>query len=275
MNRADLFEQIKRKQSYLCVGLDPDLDRIPPHLLSEPDPVLTFNKAIIDATRDLCVAYKPNMAFFEALGPQGWHTLAETIAYIGNEHLIIADAKRGDIGNTSKRYAQAFFEKLGADALTIAPYMGEDSVKPFLGFEGKWVVLLALTSNSGSADFQFTTDVESGLPLFERVLKKAQIWAGPDELMFVVGATHPEQFAYIRQKAPDYFFLVPGVGAQGGDLEAISRNGFNRYCGLLVNSSRGILYAGNDHQFAIAARREALQLQSSMAELLKELPASE
>lgn len=269
MNRAELFEQILKKQSYLCVGLDPDPEKLPAHVLLESNPILAFNRAIIDATRDLCVAYKPNLAFFEALGPQGWQTLADTIAYIGKEHLIIADAKRGDIGNTSRRYAEAFFHNLGADAVTVAPYMGEDSVTPFLGFEGKWVILLALTSNPGSEDFQFSKDKETNTPLFERVLKKAQVWAGPDELMFVIGATHPEQFGYIRAKAPDYFFLVPGVGAQGGDLEAISRAGFNRQCGLLVNSSRGILYASQGADFAQAARREAQKMQQEMAILLE------
>ena len=264
MTRQQLFERILDKKSYLCIGLDVDLEKIPPHLLAEPDPIFAFNKAIIDATRDLCVAYKPNLAFYEANGLAGWSALEKTVEYIGNQHFTIADAKRGDIGNTSKMYAKSFFEKLNFDAVTVAPYMGEDSVAPFLAFDGKWAILLALTSNIGSQDFQFAHD------LFKTVLSTAQRWGTPDNLMFVVGATHPERFADIRRLAPNNFFLVPGIGAQGGDLAAISNFGMNDHCGLLVNSSREILYASRGEDFAEAARAAALRLQQQMAVVLTE-----
>ena len=267
MNRQALFQLIKQRKSFLCVGLDPDPKRIPEHLGSGPAAVYRFNQAIIDATRDLCVAYKPNTAFYEAMGPEGWEVLRATLEYIGDDHLKIADAKRGDIGNTSRMYATTFFETLSADAITVAPYMGEDSVKPFLNFEDKWVILLALTSNQGSTDFQFTPQEEEQ-PLYAKVMQRAQQWASPDELMFVCGATHPEKFRELRQLAPDSFFLVPGIGAQGGDLEAVARHGMNDHCGLLVNSSRGIIYAGQDEDFAEAARASAQQLQQQMVTAL-------
>lgn len=261
MNRDDLFGLIRRRQSYLCVGLDPDPEKMPAHLQGD---VLSFNKAIIDATRHLCVAYKPNYAFFEALGARGLQILTDTIAYIGDEHLIIADAKRGDIGNTSGMYARAILEQHGADAVTVAPYMGADSVSPFLSLPGKWVILLALTSNAGSEDFQHLPQSD-GRPLYQHVMERAMQWGGPDQLMFVCGATQAEHFRALRQVAPDYFFLVPGVGAQGGDLQGVSRYGMNDRCGLLVNSSRGILYAGRGTDFAEKARQAAAELQRQMA----------
>ena len=231
MTQNDLFQKILEKKSYLCIGLDTDLDKIPKHLLDDEDPIFAFNKAIIDATRDLCIAYKPNLAFYEAQGLKGWAALEKTVKYIGNQHFTIADAKRGDIGNTSRMYAKAFFENMDFDAVTVAPYMGEDSVKPFMAFEGKWVILLALTSNIGSMDFQFNHD------LFKQVLRTAQTWGTPDNLMFVIGATHPERFLEIRRIAPHNFFLVPGVGTQGGDWAKISEYAMNDQCGLLINSS--------------------------------------
>ncbi len=226
MNRAALIAQIRRKKSFLCVGLDTEWSKIPAHLLETEDPIFEFNKAIIDATRDLCVAYKPNLAFYEAHGPQGWHSLQKTIAYIGEEHFSIADAKRGDIGNTSRLYAQTFFETYTFDSVTVAPYMGADSVQPFLGFPEKWVILLALTSNEGSADFQLGLQDQT-MPLYEKVMRKAMTWGTPENLMFVVGATQPGKFADIRRIAPDHFLLVPGVGTQGGDLEALGKVGLN------------------------------------------------
>ncbi len=269
MNRATLTSEIFRKKTFLCVGLDTELSKIPQHLLGHDDPVFEFNRQIINATRDLCVAYKPNLAFYESLGPAGWHTLAKTVDYIGNQHFIIADAKRGDIGNTSRMYAEAFFSKLNFDAVTVAPYMGEDSVTPFLGFEGKWVILLALTSNKGSDDFQRDRLEDGGAQLWEKVLRKAQTWGAPDNLMFVVGATHPEAFIRVREIAPDSFLLVPGVGAQGGDLAAICQHGLTRDCGLLVNASRSILYASPGEDFAEKARAEAMRMQQEMADLLE------
>jgi orotidine-5'-phosphate decarboxylase len=268
MNRTELTSAIFTKRSFLCVGLDPEPGKIPTHLSSEPDPILAFNKAIIDATRDLCVAYKPNLAFYEALGASGWQTLEQTIAYIGHEHLIIADAKRGDIGNTSRLYAEAFFNQLKCDAVTVAPYMGEDSVRPFLDFPGKWVILLALTSNKGSHDFQLGFHGDHNEHLFEKVILRAKEWGTPDNLMFVIGATHPEAFAQVRHLAPDHFLLVPGVGAQGGDLAAICKYGLTKDGGLLVNSARSILYASNGPDFAEKAREEALRLQQEMSSLL-------
>lgn len=267
MNRKELVAQIRQKKSFLCVGLDTEWTKIPTHLLDTEDPVFEFNRAIIDATRDLCVAYKPNLAFYEANGPQGWISLQKTIAYIGTAHFTIADAKRGDIGNTSRLYAQTFFETYAFDSVTVAPYMGADSVQPFLDFPNKWVILLALTSNAGSADFQFGIQDESG-PLFEKVMRKAMTWGTPDNLMFVVGATHPEKFADIRKIAPDHFLLVPGVGAQGGDLEALCHYGLNDEVGLLVNASRGIIYAGNGLDFAAHARAAAADIQGQMVKLL-------
>jgi orotidine-5'-phosphate decarboxylase len=266
MNRAQLFEQIKKKNSYLCVGLDTDLEKIPQHLHSEKDPIFEFNKQIIDATHEYCVAYKPNIAFYEALGPSGWESLQKTLDYIPNNCFTIADAKRGDIGNTSALYAKAFFGQLNFDSITVAPYMGEDSVKPFLKFKDKWVILLAHTSNTGSADFQLIESKLSGKKLYEEVILKSQQWATPDQLMYVVGATRADKIAEIRALAPDYFFLVPGIGAQGGDLQEVSKHGMNKQCGLLVNSARAIIYAsaGKD-----AAKREALKVKEEMERLLQ------
>ncbi len=268
MNRDALVSAIFAKKSFLCVGLDPEMSKIPAHILHEPDPILAFNKAIIDATRDLCVAYKPNLAFYEALGPQGWLTLQKTVDYIGHQHLTIADAKRGDIGNTSRMYAEAFYKQMGFDAITIAPYMGEDSVAPFLSFQDKWAIVLALTSNAGNADFQqFMTD-NNGYTLWEQVLQRCQQWGHEGNLMFVVGATHPEAFARVRALAPKHFLLVPGVGAQGGDLKSVCRYGLTPDCGLLINASRSILYASKGPDFAELARAEAEKMQKEMAELL-------
>jgi orotidine-5'-phosphate decarboxylase len=271
MNRAQLFEQIKKKNSYLCVGLDTDLTKIPKHLLSSPDPVFEFNRQIIDATHAFCIAYKPNIAFYEALGPRGWESLQKTLAYIPKDVFTIADAKRGDIGNTSGLYARAFFEQMSFDAITVAPYMGEDSVTPFLKFHDKWVILLAHTSNPGSGDFQLLESVSTGRKLYEEVLLKAQQWASPDQLMFVVGATQSEKIAGIRALAPDHFFLVPGIGAQGGDLKMISERGMNRQCGLIVNAARSIIYASGDQDFAINAGREAEKIRNEMEVLLNSL----
>ncbi|MFI5171403.1 MAG: orotidine-5'-phosphate decarboxylase [Chitinophagales bacterium] len=269
MTRAQLITKIKQKRSYLCVGLDSDIEKIPPHLKNYNDPIFEFNKQIIDATRDLCVAYKPNIAFYEANGSKGWNTLEKTIDYIGDQHFTIADAKRGDIGNTSSKYAEAFFKAMNFDAITVAPYMGEDSVTPFLKFENKWVIILALTSNPGSKDFQLMN--ENGEQLFERVIKKAQQWGNENNTMFVVGATHPDQFLHIRKLAPDHFFLVPGVGAQGGDLHTISKNGMNKDCGLIVNSTRDIIYASDSEDFAESARERAKAIQKTMSDLLGEM----
>ncbi|MCH5245782.1 MAG: orotidine-5'-phosphate decarboxylase [Muribaculaceae bacterium] len=272
MQRKQLIENIKTKESFLCVGLDSDINKIPRHLLDCDDPVFEFNKAIIDATAPYCVAYKPNLAFYEATGVAGWISLEKTIKYIKTNYpdqFIIADAKRGDIGNTSALYARSFFEHLDVDALTVAPYMGRDSVTPFLGKEGKWVILLALTSNPGSADFQLIED-NAGEKLFERVIKTAHTWAGKDEIMFVVGATRGKMFEDIRRVAPESFLLVPGVGAQGGSLEEVARYGMTDDCGLLVNSSRGIIFASNETDFAEVAAREAKNLKEQMSRLLAE-----
>ncbi len=270
MTSGELVEQIKKKKSYLCVGLDTDITKIPAHLLSTEDPIFEFNKQIIEATKDLCVAYKPNLAFYESMGVEGWMSLQKTLDLIPDDILIIADAKRGDIGNTSTLYAKAFFEKMNFDAVTVAPYMGKDSVTPFLAFKNKWVILLALTSNEGANDFQTELLADGKTPLYEKVITESSKWAGADQLMYVVGATRSEQFAHVRSLAKDYFFLVPGVGAQGGDLKAISRAGMNAQCGLLVNSSRQIIYAGNGTDFAAKARIEAQAVQNEMEELLKE-----
>ena len=271
MNKSQLLEQIKQKQSFLCVGLDTDVNKIPQELLAMEDPVFEFNKQIINKTAQYAVAYKPNTAFYEVYGTKGWMSLERTIQYIHNnfpEIFVIADAKRGDIGNTSANYAKAFFNTLKADALTVAPYMGKDSVEPFLNFDGKWVVLLALTSNAGSKDFQYLSVGDK--MLHQQVLQTATTWADSEKMMFVVGATHPEELGEIRKMLPDYFFLVPGVGAQGGDLQAVAKNGLNNECGLLVNSSRGIIYASNGSDFAIRAGEKAKELQEQMAVLLKE-----
>ncbi len=265
MTRDQLFSAISKKSSFLCTGLDTDIRMIPHHLLKEKDPVFAFNRAIIDATIDYTVAYKPNLAFYEALGGRGWESLERTLEYIPDGIFTIADAKRGDIGNTSGLYARAFFEKLNVDAITVAPYMGRDSVLPFLNFEGKWVILLALTSNQGSADFQNLRLNEPGFPkLYEKVITTSCTWGGPDKIMYVVGATRAEMLKHIRQQIPDHFLLVPGVGAQGGDLEEVSRNGMNDRCGLLVNASRGIIYASSGRDFEIAAAHAAKQLADEM-----------
>ncbi|MFV0365605.1 MAG: orotidine-5'-phosphate decarboxylase [Mangrovibacterium sp.] len=271
MNSQELFEQIRAKRSFLCVGLDTDIKKIPQHLLQEEDPIFAFNKAIIDATQDLCVAYKPNLAFYESLGVQGWVSLDKTVKYIREnypEQFIIADAKRGDIGNTSAMYARAFFENMDFDSVTVAPYMGEDSVKPFMTYENKWVILLALTSNKGAFDFQFKKEAETGDQLFETVLKTSQTWGTEDNLMYVVGATKAENLEGIREIVPNHFLLVPGVGAQGGSLEEVAKYGMNDQCGLLVNSSRGIIYASTEEDFAEVARQEAMNVQVDMEELL-------
>ena len=267
MHKEKLISLIKQRQSYLSVGLDTDLDKIPSFLLDTADPIFEFNKAIIDATRGLCVAYKPNTAFYECYGAKGWESLEKTIDYIGEEHFIIADAKRGDIGNTSARYAKAFFEDLGADGVTVAPYMGEDSISPFMGFEGKWVILLALTSNKGSKDFQNDV-ISTGEKVYEKVIKTSSKWGSEESLMYVVGATHPEQLGEIRKMVPNHFLLIPGVGAQGGDLTAVSNQSLNPECGILVNSSRGIIYASNGEDFAEAAAAKAKEMQQTMEAIL-------
>lgn len=266
MTRKELINQIFTKKSFLCVGLDTDLKKIPQHLLQEDDPLFAFNKAIIDATAHYCVAYKPNLAFYEAFGVKGMISFEHTIKYLKKYypcHFIIADAKRGDIGNTSMMYARTFFEEYNVDSLTVAPYMGEDSIKPFLEYDGKWVVLLALTSNKGSHDFQLMEDAQ-GERLFEKVLRTSQQWGNTENMMYVVGATQGKMFECIRRVAPDHFLLVPGVGAQGGSLQEVCRYGMNKDCGLLVNSSRGIIYASQTEDFAEAAAKAAQKLQQEM-----------
>ena len=273
MNQEQLFEQIKKKQSFLCVGLDTDIQKIPSHLLDTSDPIFTFNKEIIDATQEFCVAYKPNLAFYESLGSKGYVSLEKTVMYIKSKYpeiFVIADAKRGDIGNTSNLYARAFFDHLDFDAITVAPYMGEDSVKPFMTYLDKWVILLALTSNKGAADFQYLKNNEDGDQLFESVLKTSQNWGTPENMMYVVGATKAEKLKEIREIIPNHFLLVPGVGAQGGSLQEVAKNGMNNKCGLLVNSSRGIIYASHNVDFAEKAKLAAREVQLEMAELLKE-----
>ena len=273
MDKQQLFKNIKRNQSFLCVGLDTDIKKIPEHLLKEEDPIFAFNKAIIDATADLCIAFKPNLAFYESMGVKGWIAFEKTIRYIKENYpdqFIIADAKRGDIGNTSEMYARSFFDELNIDSVTVAPYMGEDSVKPFLIYPEKWVILLALTSNKGSQDFQLTVD-SNGERLFEKVLKKSQEWANDEQMMYVVGATQGEMFTEIRKYAPNHFLLVPGVGAQGGSLEEVCKYGMNNMCGLIVNSSRAIIYADKTELFAEAARKAAKEVQEQMAIELKRL----
>ncbi|MBI9060383.1 MAG: orotidine-5'-phosphate decarboxylase [Marinilabiliaceae bacterium] len=270
MTSQQLFENIQKKKSFLCVGLDTDINKIPRYLLDTTDPIFAFNKQIIDATHDVTVAYKPNLAFYESLGVNGWNSLEKTVNYLKYNYpdiFIIADAKRGDIGNTSAMYAKAFFDHMEFDSVTVAPYMGEDSVKPFLTYVDKWVILLALTSNKGAADFQYMN--ENDERLFERVIKKSAEWGTEENLMYVVGATKAEMLADIRKIIPNHFLLVPGVGAQGGSLEEVSKNGMNDKCGLLVNSSRGIIYAGDGEDFADKAREAAIEVQKQMEEQLK------
>lgn len=267
MTRQELIQNIKAKRSFLCVGLDTDLKKVPAHLLNEEDPIFAFNKAIIDATAAYCVAYKPNLAFYEAFGVKGLMAFEKTVTYIKENYpdqFIIADAKRGDIGNTSAMYARTFFEEYNLDSVTVAPYMGEDSVTPFLGYEGKWVILLALTSNKGSHDFQLTESTD-GEKLFQKVLRKSQEWAGNDQMMYVVGATQGQAFEEIRKIVPDHFLLVPGVGAQGGSLSEVCKYGMTQECCLLVNSSRAIIYADNSENFAKAAAEAAKAVQQEMA----------
>lgn len=267
MTQAELYENIKKKNSFLCVGLDTDIHKIPKHLLSESDPIFVFNKQIIDATHRYAVAYKPNIAFYEALGARGWESLQKTIEYIPKDIFTIADAKRGDIGNTSKMYAQAFFEQLNFDSVTVAPYMGSDSVTPFFDFKEKWVILLAATSNIGGEDFQYIK-TESGEQLFEKVIKTSSQWGNEENTMYVVGATKPEALKAIREIIPNHFLLIPGVGAQGGSLEEVCKYGLNEQCGLLINSSRGIIYADDSKDFAKKAAEKALMLKEEMAKYI-------
>lgn len=271
MNYTELFEQVKKKKSFLCVGLDSDIAKIPQHLLTAEDPVFEFNKAIIDATAEVAIAYKPNIAFYESRGVEGWLSLGKTVRYIKTHYpeiFTIADAKRGDIGNTSQMYAKAFLETLDFDSITVAPYMGEDSVTPFLQYDGKWVILLALTSNKGAFDFQFFE--ENGEKLYQKVLKKSQDWGDARNMMYVVGATKAEMLEGIRRIVPDHFLLVPGVGAQGGSLEEVAKYGMNDHCGLIVNSSRGIIFADKTERFAERAGEEARKLQQDMQRLLQD-----
>jgi orotidine-5'-phosphate decarboxylase len=267
MHRETLVAEIQRKRSFLCIGLDSDIHKIPRHLLDFEDPVAEFNRQIIAATHDLCVAYKPNIAFYEVYGPKGWETLHKTLSYIPGECFTIADAKRADIGNTSDMYARTFFDTYGFDSITLHPYMGRDSVEPFLKHDGKWSIILAMTSNSGSADFQFSNT--DGIPLYEKVLRTAMTWGSAKNTMFVIGATHGEMFAEVRRICPDHFLLVPGIGAQGGDLHAVVKNGINKDVGLLVNSARGIIYASSGEDFAERAREEAHKLQQEMDVLME------
>jgi orotidine-5'-phosphate decarboxylase len=261
MTRKELIHSIRQKESFLCVGLDTDPEKMPKGLT-----MLDFNKAIIDATRDLCVAYKPNIAFYECLGAEGWRVLEETVKYIGKQHFIIADAKRGDIGNTSDYYAKTFFKQIACDSITVAPYMGRDSVEPFLKYESKWAIVLALTSNAGAEDFELLNN--DGKPIYQRVLEKVTSWGTPENTMFVVGATRPQMFQEIRNVVPDHFLLVPGVGAQGGSLAEVCRFGMNQDIGLLINASRSILYASHGNDFESAARKEAQKMQEEMKALM-------
>lgn len=273
MNQQQLFQQIQKKRSFLCVGLDSDIQKIPQHLLDDNDPLFAFNQQIIDATANYAVAYKPNLAFYESMGAAGWTSLDKTVQYLKSNHhgiFIIADAKRGDIGNTSSLYARAFFESLSFDAVTVAPYMGEDSVKPFMTYAEKWVILLALTSNKGAFDFQFLKDEASGDLLFESVLKTSLRWGSEENMMYVVGATKAEKLKEIREIVPNHFLLVPGVGAQGGSLQEVAKYGMNNQCGLLVNSSRGIIYASNGVDFAQKAGEAAKEIRQEMEILLSE-----
>ena len=269
MTRQELIYQIKKKKSFLCIGLDTDISKIPTHLLDLEDPIFEFNKQIIDATKDLCVAFKPNIAFYESMGVSGWNSLQKTLDYIPNDIFTIADAKRGDIGNTSSMYANAFFENMSFDSVTVAPYMGSDSVTPFLEFENKWVIVLALTSNKGGLDFQ-KIEGKNGKQLFEQVLETSKEWGTDENMMYVVGATRAEELLEIREIVPNHFLLVPGVGAQGGSLKDVAKYGLNKDCGLLVNSSRGIIYSGNNVDFAGKAKIEAQKLQQEMAVILSE-----
>lgn len=269
MTRQQLVEQIKKKKSYLCVGLDTDITKIPAHLQSHPDAIFEFNKAIIDATKDLCVSYKINTAFYEAHGLKGWEAMQKTVEYIPQDIFTIADAKRGDIGNTSTQYAKAFFEALPFDSITVAPYMGEDSVAPFLEYKGKWAIVLGLTSNKGASDFELQKTGDTFL--YEKVLSTVSKWGSPDNLMFVIGATQADEFTNIRKITPDHFYLVPGVGAQGGSLKDISEKAMNKDCGLLVNASRAIIYASGKEDFADAARKVAQEYQQEMAGYLERL----
>lgn len=271
MTTTELVAQIRKKRSFLCIGLDVDLEKIPKHLLQEPDPLYAFNKAIIDATHHLCVAYKPNTAFYEAYGLKGWQALEKTIAYLNKNYpeiFTIADAKRGDIGNTSTSYAKAFFEDLAFDSITVAPYMGKDSVEPFLAFKNKHTIMLALTSNPGALDFQ--TQLTNGKALYEQVLTTSKTWENAENLMYVVGATKAEHFIKIRELVPNSFLLVPGIGAQGGNLEAVCKHGLNKQIGLLINSSRAIIYASNTQDFAKAAQQQAESLQAQMQQILSQ-----
>ncbi|HPF92536.1 MAG TPA: orotidine-5'-phosphate decarboxylase [Tenuifilaceae bacterium] len=273
MTSAELFEQIRLKKSFLCIGLDTDLNRIPEILLSKDDPIFEFNKAIIDATADYAVAYKPNLAFYELHGASGWNSLQKTIKYIRKNHpsiFTIADAKRGDIANTSRMYARTFFQHLDFHAVTLSPYMGQDTADPFLAFESKWVILLALTSNNSFDDFQIEPVGENQKPLYQKVIEKSMHWGTENNTMYVVGATRAEMLSDVRKIAPDHFLLVPGVGEQGGSLKDVAKHGMNKQCGLLVNSSRGILYSDNSMRFAGAARTKAMLLQNEMETLLKE-----
>ncbi|MFO7922486.1 MAG: orotidine-5'-phosphate decarboxylase [Bacteroidales bacterium] len=273
MTANDIFKNICKKQSFLCVGLDPDLSKFPESVLETDDPVYEFNKKIIDATHEFVVACKLNIAFYESLGSSGWWSLEKTVEYIRKKYpeiFLIADAKRGDIGNTSRKYAVAYFENLGFDAITVAPYMGEDSVRPFLDYKEKWTVLLAVTSNTGSADFQMTRDIDTGMYLFEKVVQKASSWGTRDNLMFVVGATQPEMLRRVRNLVPGHFLLVPGIGIQGGSLAAVGEHGLNDHCGLLVNSSRAIIHADETNDFDLVARHKASMIRNEMASALKE-----
>ena len=269
MDRQQLFDRIRHKGSYLCIGLDTDIRKIPSHLRNSDDPLFEFNRQIIDATHDYCVAYKPNIAFYESLGHTGWQSLERTVKYIPEGIFTIADAKRGDIGNTSSLYARAFFEQMNFDAVTVTPYMGADSVQPFLAFKNKWTILLASTSNPGSNDFQLIESKATGRPLYEEVIIKAREWAGPDQLMFVAGATTPDRIKRVRALVPDHFLLVPGIGAQGGSLSAVSEAGMNKMCGLLVNATRSILYASDGRDFADEAAKEAVRLRDEMKQYLE------
>lgn len=271
MNYNSLFEQIKKKRSFLCVGLDTDIEKIPEHLKKEEYPIFAFNKEIVDATQEFAISYKPNIAFYESMGTDGWISLEKTVKYIKENYpeiFIIADAKRGDIGNTSRMYAKAFLETLNFDSITVAPYMGEDSVSPFLEYNNKWVILLALTSNKGAFDLQFFKSEEENKHLYEKVLEKSQDWGDQNNMMYVVGATKAEMLTNIREIVPNHFLLVPGVGAQGGSLEEVAKYGMNEHCGLIVNSSRGIIYASKGEDFADAAKYEAKKLKDSMEKLL-------
>ncbi len=269
MNRHQLISQIKQKKSFLCIGLDTDIQRLPRHLLTLDDPIFEFNKQIIDATKDLCVAYKPNIAFYESMGAEGWESLQKTLAYIPDNIFTIADAKRGDIGNTSSMYGRAFFQNLNFNSVTVAPYMGKDSVIPFLDFKNKWVVILVLTSNPGSLDFQ-SVEGQSGIPLFKQVLETSKKWGTHENIMYVVGATRADKLLEIREIIPNHFLLIPGIGAQGGSLQDVAQYGMNSDCGLLVNSSRGVIYAGSGLDFAEKSKEAAQKIQKEMAVLLSE-----